>query len=264
MMTLPQLPYGLVGEEICTKLDASSRISLIDVFPFLKPSVSWVNLDISSKNLDDLLHTLGLLEKHTTGCSVEKIEVECRWAMSAPHIAPLVMSSLCRMLINHSHTITEVSINFTHVEKITDPNETFRHCLITASGLFVQCMNMPRVHTLHLGGLGVSATWRTLGAASPPGYYACVSIDGVYAIPARGKRWTCMYMDDEEGLAFLEISEPHTVCEHLVQRFSWHKDHVATYIDDEGAWTGGMRFVPGDPVFFAFPMFVAASLADAV
>jgi len=72
-----------------------------------------------------------------------------------------------------------------------------------------------------------------------------------------------MYMDDEEGLAFLEISEPRTMCEYLVQRFSWHKDHVATYIDDEGAWTGGMRFVPGDPTFFAFPMFVAASLTDA-
>jgi hypothetical protein len=259
------LPSELVGGEICTKLDAASRIHLIDAFPFLEPSVSWTNLDISSENLDDFLDVLGLFEKHVgSGRFVEKIEVDCRWIMSAPHIAPLVMSSLCRMLINHSHTITEVSITFTHPDKITDPNETFKHCLITASGLFVQCMNMPRVHTLHMGGLGVSGNWRTLGAASPPGYYACVSIDGVYAIPKNKKRWTCMYMDDEEGLAFLEISEPHTVCEHHVQRFSWHKDHVATYIDDQGAWTGGMRFVPGDPVFFAFPMFVAASLADTV
>lgn len=261
MMTLHQLPYGLVGEEICTKLDASSRISLIDAFPFLKQNVSWTNLDISSKSLDGLLHTLGLLEKHIgcSGSSVEKIEVECRWTMSAPNIAPLVMSSLCRMLINHSHTITEVSINFKHVEKITDPIETFKHCRITASGLFIQCMNMPRVHTLHMGGLGVSATGgRTLAAASPSGYYACVSIDAVYILGAT--RWACMYMDDEEGLAFLEISEPHTICEHYIRTFSQHRDHVATYIDDQGAWIGGMRFVPGDPVFFAFPMVVASLL----
>lgn len=258
-MSFKNLPMDLIGKDIADQLDSTSLISLVDAFPAMKDIVSWNRINIHASCFDDLLRTLLLMEKYIISGKhmVQEVFITCRWEMTTPRIAASAMSALCRMMILHSKTIGEISMDFVHMEGVlADPKAVFEHCQTMATHLFVQCMNMPRIHRLHLAGLGISANASTFASASPSSqFFACVDFNGLYLL---GKeRWACLYMDDEEGLAFLEISNPKTVCDHHIRILTARPEHVTTYVGDGGEWTGGMRFVPGNMIFFAFPMVVS-------